>query len=125
MATKSTSENRFTVVRAREALAFVDGDEAVKLYFNTQKILFAIQDLPPGGKTPMDPGQPGVYVEYVAEGEAIFQAGDDSDETIWLYEGDAVLVREGLPHKVHNPTAKLSRVILALAPGMTEVKHAG
>lgn len=125
MATKSTSGDRFTVVRAREARAFVDGDEAVELYFTTQKITFAIQSLPPGGKTPMDPGQPGVYVEFVLEGEAIFEAGDDSGETIWLHEGDAVLVREGLPHKVTNPTAGMSRVILALAPGMTEVKHAG
>jgi len=112
--------NQFRVVRATDATALMFDDEAVHMYFRTGKIDFAIGVLPPGRKTPMDPGEPGVYVAYVLEGEAVFQAGDGSGATEWLYPGDAVMVRGGLPHVVYNPGAGVSRIIWALAPGHAE-----
>jgi hypothetical protein len=118
--TSNQIKDRFTVVRARKTNVFVDEDEAVQMYFKTPKMNFAIGVLPPGCKTPMDPGEPGIYIAYVLEGEAIFEAGDESKETEWLYEGDAILVRENLPHIVYNPAASVSRVIWALAPGHGE-----
>lgn len=117
MDTKEQVDDRFTVVRSGETNVFVDENEAVQMYFKTPKMNFAIGVLPPGCKTPMDPGEPGIYVAYILEGEAIFEAGDGSSRTEWLYEGDSILIKESLPHIVFNPSDKVSRVIWALAPG--------
>ena len=108
---------RFRVVREHDVNGFFDGDEAVQMYFKSGKLNFAIGILPPGKKTPMDPGELGVYVAFVLEGQAIFQAGDESKESVWLYEGDAVMIREELPHIVYNPLDEMSRIIWVLTPG--------
>ncbi len=117
MADVNLQGDRFSVVRAREAQPLVFEYEAVHMFFKTANIDFAIGVLPPGKKTPMDPGEPGTYVAYVLEGEAIFEAGDGSGATEWLHEGDAVMVRQRLPHIVYNPTSGVSRIVWALAPG--------
>lgn len=107
----------FIVVRERDSNALVFDDEAVHMYFQCAKMNFAVGILPPGKKTPVDPGEPGIYIAYVLEGEAIFIATDGSGATEWLYEGDAILIREELPHIVYNPTVRLSRIAWALTPG--------
>jgi mannose-6-phosphate isomerase-like protein (cupin superfamily) len=113
------NETDVAVVRARDTDVFLEGSEAVRMYFRTAKLTFSIGALPPGHKTPMDPGHPGsLEVAFVLEGEAIFEF-PDPPRTEWLQPGDAILVPEGAPHLVHNPTAGVTRVAWALAPGLT------
>lgn len=105
------------VLRESETEVFVDGDEAVRMYLRSEKLNFSVGILPPGHKTPMDPGHPGALeVAFVLEGEAVF-VFEDPSETHWLLPGDAIVVPEGVPHLVYNPTSTVTKVAWALAPG--------
>ena len=49
------------VRRRTESKAMIEGGELTRLYFESPKILFATSTLPPGERSPLDPGHEGAH----------------------------------------------------------------
>jgi quercetin dioxygenase-like cupin family protein len=106
------------VVRRKSTEVFIDGDEAVRMYFRTPELNFSVGALPPGHKTPMDPGHSrAMEVAFVVEGEVVFELKEPANMTEWLSAGDAILIQPGVPHLVYNAGTTVARVAWALSPG--------
>lgn len=103
-------------VRMKDARFFMEGDEACRQYYKTDKLLFGTSNLPPGKTGTVDPGHKiGHEIFYVARGQVVCQFPNiHKSET--LDEGDIVIIPPGEPHQLENPGAKEAVVIWSLAP---------
>jgi mannose-6-phosphate isomerase-like protein (cupin superfamily) len=95
-----------------------EDDEVARVYFQSPRISFATAVLPPGGSSPVDPGHPDAHeVLYCAAGTVELHVGDPPRERIRLEAGDAVMIDDGVPHRVANPGDVVAELMWAAAPG--------
>lgn len=105
----------FEVRKKDSARIFFEGKEMCRDYFKTDKITFGTSYLLPGIEGEVDPGHPeGQEVFFVATGSIILT--DTHGTYVELNAGDAVLVKEGTPHKMTNVSNQPALVVWALAP---------
>lgn len=107
-----------TLIRRPDARPLMEGDEFVRIYAHTDKLLFAVATFLPGKRSLLDPGHEGAHeVAYVIRGHLVFEF-PKSERFYELFEGDAVLIPEGEPHSVVNIGEELGIVSWSLAPHM-------
>lgn len=110
--------NGVEVVRKNDAEAIMEGGEFALKYFHSQRLVFAYSSIPPGGKSPLDPGHEGAEeVVYVTKGQIVVEVGGKG-EFISLGEGDAALIEESVPHTVYNPGPGQAEMTWSTAPGL-------
>ena len=106
----------YQVVRRIDARSFMEGPEHCREYYTTDKLTFGTSTLPPGQAGAVDPGHPFSHeVFYVAKGLVLVRLGDPG----YHYEleaGDAILIPEGVPHKIVNVGEETALVVWACAP---------
>ncbi len=104
-----------TVVRRRDARAFLDGPELCREYLSEQRMWFGSSTLQPGQTGGLDSGHPGsVEVFYCAEGHAVVADGTLHHE---LEAGDALVIPPGVPHTITNVGSTPVVIVWAGAPG--------
>jgi quercetin dioxygenase-like cupin family protein len=107
-----------TLVREQDAETVIEGGEFVRVYANTDKIIFSVATIPPGQQGMLDPGHNGAHeVAYVIKGQLVFEF-PDRKKWLELRAGDAVIIPEGEPHAVVNVGEELAVVSWSLAPHM-------
>ena len=106
------------LIRKREAQITMEGAEFVRIYFHTDKLLFAICTLLPGERGPVDPGHKDAdEICYVIEGKLIVYF--PNKKTCYeLEQGDAILVPEGEPHQPLNTSEKTAFSCWVVAPSL-------
>ena len=104
------------VIRYNETKNLLEGDEFTKVYFHTDKLIFAVSTLLPGQKACLDEGHKGADETcYVIDGHiAIHLPG--LDEVHELHKGDCILMPEGESHYTVNIGEKKSVTAWACAP---------
>ena len=94
---------------------FFEGKELCRQYFATEKITFGSSQLMPGEEGEVDKGHSAAHeVFYVVRGTVVIT--DTKGTYVELEEGDAALVREGIPHKIINISDKIALVVWSCAP---------
>lgn len=107
------------VCRASEAKAFMEGDEAVHIYFSSDKIVFATSTLQPGQRSTRDPGHDGAHeVVLCISGDIFLELGEGQETFVALGDGDAALIEEGVPHRVCNVGSGPAFMAWATAPSL-------
>lgn len=104
------------VCRANEARTIMAKDELGSMYFWTDRLIVTVCQLPPGGRSTLDPGHKGAdEVCYVVTGTLVLEF---PDQQRWerLSAGDAVLIPEGEPHTVINPGDTVAVSVWSTAP---------
>lgn len=106
---------RPVVVRSAEARAFMEGDEACREYLRDARLWFGTSTLPPGASGTVDPGHASsVEIFYCFQGTV---AIDDTSGTHHLGPGDAILIPEGVPHRIVNLGPDVAVLAWAGSPG--------
>lgn len=96
----------------------MEGDEFALKYFHSERLVFTYSIIPPGGKSPVDPGHEGAdEIVYVTAGQIVIEVGGKGD-FIRLGKGDAALIRESVPHTVYNPGPGQAEMTWSTAPGL-------
>ncbi len=91
-----------TVVRKNEASLFLEGVEVCRQYFETEKITFGTSTLLPGQRGDIDPGHPDSHeVFFVVKGHVLLLV-ETTGETYELFEQDAIIMPETVPHTLVN-----------------------
>lgn len=107
-----------TLVRKLEATALIEGNEFVRKYFHTDRLVFAVSVLQPGQKSGVDPGHDGAdEVCYLVEGSlaAIFP---EANLVYELEPGDGVLIPQSVPHEILALGAQPAITIWCTAPAL-------
>lgn len=109
-------EKRGKILRPTEAKTFMDGDEFIRQYFQTDKITFGVSVLKPGQVGGLDPGHAEAdEVFYCAAGHVLCYFPED-DNYYELFKGDALLIPPATGHKLFNVGDDEAAVIWACAP---------
>lgn len=104
------------IVKPTHARVFMEGSEVCREYFKTEKITFGSSYLLPGQKGATDHGHAGSQeVFYVSKGHVLLETTEGSFYE--LFEGDAVVVPETVPHTLTNIGEVPALVTWSLAPG--------
>ncbi len=103
-----------TVIRADEARAFMEGDEACREYARTPGFWMGTSRLAPGAGGDVDPGH-GEHVEVflVVSGSASISTGEHIYD---LGEGDALFIPPTVPHTLRN--TGVAEAVLVWAAGL-------
>ena len=105
--------------RQLEAKPLMENDELALIYFRSEKLTFVTSVLPPGSRSNVDPGHPNAHeVAYCVRGEVVIELGDGEGEFVRLLAGDAVLIKEGVPHTAFNAGREQAEVVWAAAPSL-------
>ena len=109
-------DSRYQVIRRIDARSFMEGPEHCREYFTTDKLTFGTSTLPAGQAGAVDPGHPHSHeVFFVAEGLVLVRLGDPGHH-YELEKGDAILIPEGVPHKIINVGEVTAVIVWACAP---------
>lgn len=104
-----------TIIRKTEARNFMEGPEHCREYLKTAKIWFGTSVVPPGQRGNIDRGHPdSEEVFFMVKGHALIY---DEVRYYELFEGDALLIPEGLPHTIINIGDETAILAWAGAPG--------
>lgn len=89
------------VIRERDTTSFMEGDEFCRHYVSTGKITFGTSSLQPGQRGAVDTGHPNSHeVFFCIRGHVVVYS--EERDYFELYEGDAVVIPEGVPHTLIN-----------------------
>lgn len=104
------------VCRRDAARALMAGDEMAEMYFWTDRLVFSVSRIPPGGRSSRDPGHKGAdEVCYVISGTLVIEF-----PSLQRWErvgaGDAIVIPEGQPHVAINPGDQTAVSVWATAP---------
>jgi mannose-6-phosphate isomerase-like protein (cupin superfamily) len=106
------------LVRRLDATALIEGDEFVRKYFHTERLVFAVSVLQPGQRSALDPGHDEAdEVCYVIEG-SVAVIFPDSDLVYELEQGDAILVPASAAHEVLGLGTGPVVMVWTTAPGL-------
>jgi mannose-6-phosphate isomerase-like protein (cupin superfamily) len=104
------------VVRSNETRNLLEGDEFTKVYFHTDKLIFAVSTLLPGQKACLDKGHEDADETcYVIDGHIAVHL-TNMNEVHELHKGDCILIPQGEPHYTVNIGEKQSVTAWACAP---------
>ena len=104
-----------SVIRQIEARSFMEGPEHCREYVKAQKLWFGTSTLNPGQRGDIDTGHPNSQeVFFVCQGHVqLF----DEMQYHELFDGDAILIPEGVPHTLINVGEEVALIAWAGAPG--------
>ncbi len=106
------------LLRGLEAQALIEGDEFVRKYFHTGKLVFAVSWIQPGQRSALDPGHVGAEeVCFVASGR-IALAFPDQDLVYEMEAGDGVLIPDSVAHEMVGLGDVAATVVWSAAPGL-------
>lgn len=104
------------IIRNMETRNLIEGEEFTKVYFHTDKLIFAVSTLLPGQKACLDKGHQGADETcYVIKGQIAVHL-TQLNEVHELREGDCILIPEGEPHYTINIGEEKSVTAWACAP---------
>jgi quercetin dioxygenase-like cupin family protein len=90
------------VIRRNETRLFLEGPEVCREYLVTPKITFGTSTLKPGQRGDIDRGHPNSHeIFYVAKGHVVLFV-ESTGKHYELFEQDAILMPEGVPHTLIN-----------------------
>ena len=90
------------VIRKNDARLFLEGSEVCREYLVTDKITFGTSTLQPGERGEIDRGHPASHeIFFVVKGHVILFV-ESSGIYYELFEHDAILMPEGVPHTLIN-----------------------
>lgn len=99
-----------------EAGVSMEGKELVREYFQTDRLTFGVSELLPRQEGAVDTGhEEADEVFYCAEGHFVCKFPGE-DEIHELNKGDALLIPEGVPHKLYNVGEEKGRIVFCVAP---------
>lgn len=105
-----------SVIRQSEARSFLEGDEHCREYFKTGKITFGTSTLLPGKCGTVDKGHlDSQEVFFVSRGHVLLSL-PDHEEFREMNEGDAIVVPEGVAHKLINVGEETAVITWSMAP---------
>ena len=108
--------SRIEVRRADETRTVMAKDEMASIYFWTDRLVFVVSVIPPGGRSTLDPGHKDAdEICYVVEGTLVLEF-PELQRWERLSAGDAIQIPQDEPHTVINPTDKAAVSIWATAP---------
>lgn len=91
-----------TVVRKNNAQLSLEGVEVCRKYFETEKLTFGTSTLLPGQRGDIDPGHANSHeVFFVVRGHVLLLV-ETTGELYELFEQDAILMPETVPHTLIN-----------------------
>jgi quercetin dioxygenase-like cupin family protein len=104
------------VCRADQARILMAGDEAAAVYFWTDRLVFSVSEIPPGGRSSRDPGHKAAdEICYVIRGKLVIEF-PELQQWERLGPGDAVVIPENEPHVAINPGDEAAVSVWATAP---------
>lgn len=104
------------VVRRQDSRQFMLGQEDCREYIKTEKVTFGTSILPPSEAGDMDKGHPNSQeVFFIAQGRISVQLGEVGKE-LEMNAGDALLVPEGVSHRVRNIGDIEAVIVWSLSP---------
>jgi quercetin dioxygenase-like cupin family protein len=90
------------VVRKNETRIFLEGPEVCREYMVTPRITFGTSTLKPGQRGEIDRGHPGSHeIFFVVKGHVILYV-ESTKAHYELFQEDAILMPEGVPHTLIN-----------------------
>ena len=111
-----TPAREIEVCRASQTRTLMAQDELGSMYFWTDRLVFTVCQLPPGGRSTLDPGHRGAdEVCYVIQGTLVLEF-PELQRWERLSAGDAILIPENEPHTVINPGDTAAVSAWATAP---------
>jgi mannose-6-phosphate isomerase-like protein (cupin superfamily) len=103
------------IIRAIEARTFMEGPELCREYVKSPNMWLGTSTLQPGQRGAIDIGhQVSQEVFYCSRGHILLF---DEQKYYELFEGDAILIPEGLPHTLINIGEETAVLVWAGAPG--------
>ena len=103
------------IIREVEARNFMEGPEHCREYVKVPKIWFGTSMLQPGERGNIDVGHPSSQeVFFVCQGHVLLY---DEKRYHELFQGDAILIPEGVPHTLINVGEEDALIAWAGAPG--------
>ena len=104
------------VCRRDQARTLMAGDEMACMYFWTDRLVFSISQIPPGGRSTRDPGHDGAdEIAYVVKGTLVVEF-PDLQRWERLAPGDAICIPQNEPHVAINPGDEVTVSVWATAP---------
>ena len=109
-------EKRGIIKRQIETHTFMDEQELVREYFQTDKIYFGVSTLKPGAVGGLDKGHNEAdEVFYCAHGHVLVYFPED-DNYYELKAGDALLIPPATGHRITNIGDITATIVFACAP---------
>jgi len=109
-------EKRGIVKRPRDAKTFVDEDEFIREYFKTDRLTFGVSELQAGNTGGLDIGHSEAdEVFYCAKGHLLCYFPEE-DTYYELEQGDALLIPQGVGHRLKNAGNETGIIIWCCAP---------
>ena len=103
-------------VRKNEARLFLEGVEVCREYMLTPKITFGTSTLQPGQRGDIDPGHADSHeVFFIVKGHVLLLV-ETTGATYELFEHDAILMPETVPHTLINIGSEEAVISWSKAP---------
>jgi len=91
-------------------------DELFSINFWTDRMIFCVSEIPPGGRSMVDPGHKDAdEVFYVVNGTLVMEF-PNSGRCEKLKAGDSIIIPQDEPHVMFNPGDSIVRSVVATAP---------
>lgn len=101
--------------KPQDARVFMEGPEICREYFKTDRITFGSSQLQPGQTGAVDHGhKASKEVFFCSRGHVLINCGEAG--FVELFEGDACLMPETVPHELTNIGDTIALVTWSLAP---------
>lgn len=105
-----------TIKSPKDALTFMDEKELVREYYRTDRLCFGTSELGPGDIGGLDPGHSEAdEVFYCAKGHVLCYFPEE-DKYYELTAGDALLIPQGVGHKLFNAWEERALIVWCNAP---------
>jgi len=103
------------ITKPAQARVFMEGPEVCREFFKTEKITFGSSQLLPGERGAVDHGHVNSHeVFYVVKGHVLLQT--TLGKYYELFEGDAILITENVPHELTNIGTEPALITWSMAP---------
>jgi len=100
----------------KDARTFMEGEEVCREYFKTDRITFGLSEIAPGKIGALDTGHAEAdEVFFCMQGHVLCYFPEE-DKYYELERGDALLIPQGVGHKLYNMWDEKAIVIWACAP---------
>ena len=102
--------------KSNETISFMDEGEFIKEYFHTEKLQFGVSELLPGKVGGLDKGHSEAHeVFYCSEGHVLCYFPEEK-KYYELEKGDALLIPQGMGHKLFNIGEIKAVIVWCCAP---------
>lgn len=100
----------------QQAKVFIEGEELCREYFKTDRLTFGMSELAPGKVGALDPGHAEADEVFFCMQGRVLCYFPEEDKYYELEKGDALLIPQGMGHKLFNMWDEKAIIIWACAP---------